>query len=82
MTAGRDKIKNNMERETFDKASSLTESLNACEITDYILDKGGLRESVDRFVSIIAKNDKVFKDKLRGLIKETQKRLQKEFDEL
>lgn len=71
-----------MERETFDKASSLTESLNACEIADYILDKGGLRESVDRFVSIIARNDKVFKDKLRGLIKETQKRLQKEFDEL
>ncbi len=71
-----------MERETFDKASSLIENLNACEIADYILDKGGLRESVDRFVSIIAMNDKVFKDKLRGLIKETQKRLQKEFDEL
>ena len=71
-----------MERETFDKAGSLTESLNACEIADYILDKGGLRESVDRYVSIIAMNDKVFKDKLRGLIKETQKRLQKEFDEL
>lgn len=71
-----------MDREKFDKASNLTESLNACEITDYILDKGGLRESVDRFVSIIARNDKVFKDKLRGLIAETQKRLQKEFDEL
>ncbi len=71
-----------MERETFDKAGSLTESLNACEIADYILDKGGLRESVDRYVTIIAWNDKVFKDKLRGLITETQKRLQKEFDEL
>ncbi len=71
-----------MDREIFDKASSLAESLNACEIADYILDKGGLRESVDRFVSFIAKNDKVFKDKLRELIIETQKRLQKEFDEL
>lgn len=71
-----------MDREIFDKASCLTESLDACEIADYILDKGGLRESVDRFVSIIAKNDKVFKDKLRKLIIETQKRLQKELDEL
>lgn len=43
---------------------------------------GGTKESVDKLVSILAKNDKEFKNKLCGLIEETRDRLQKEFDEL
>ena len=43
---------------------------------------GGLKDSVDKFVGTLVRNDKEFKEKLRDLIEETQKRLQKEFDEL
>lgn len=71
-----------MEKETFNKAYCLAESLDTCDNAKYVLDYGGSKDSVDKFVSILAKNDKEFKNKLRGLIKETQKRLQKEFDEL
>lgn len=71
-----------MKVEIFKKAYCLAESLNTCDNAKYVLDYGGLKDSVDKFVSILAKNDKEFKNKLRGLIEETQKRLQKEFDEL
>ena len=47
-----------------------------------MFDNGEPHEALDRNVSILVKNDKEFRDKLRGLIKDTQKRLQKEFDEL
>lgn len=71
-----------MEIETFEKAYCLAESLDTCVNAKYVLDYGGSKDSVDKFVSILAKNDKEFKNKLRGLIEETRKRLQKEFDEL
>lgn len=71
-----------MEIETFNKAYCLAESLDACDNARYVLDYGGTKESVDKLVSILAKNDKEFKNKLRGLIEETRDRLQKEFDEL
>ena len=71
-----------MEKETFKKAYCLAESLDTCDNAKYVLDYGGSKDSVDKFVSILAKNDKEFKKKLSGLIEETQKRLQKEFDEL
>lgn len=71
-----------MEVETFNKAYCLAESLDACDNAKYVLDYGGTKESVDKLVGIIIRNDKEFKKKLRGLIEETQKRLQKEFDEL
>lgn len=71
-----------MEKEIFQKAYCLAESLDTCDNAKYVLDYGGTKESVDKLVGILAKNDKEFKNKLRGLIEETQKRLQKEFDEL
>ncbi len=71
-----------MEVETFNKAYYLAESLDACDNAKYVLDYGGTKESVDKLVGIIIRNDKEFKKKLRDLIEETQKRLQKEFDEL
>lgn len=71
-----------MEVDIFKKAYCLAESLDTCDNAKYILDYGGSKDSVDKFVSILAKNDKEFKNKLRGLIEETRKRLQKEFDEL
>lgn len=71
-----------MRIETFKKAYCLAESLDACDNAKYVLGYGGTKESVDKLVSILAKNDNEFKNKLRGLIEETQKRLQKEFDEL
>lgn len=71
-----------MEVEIFKKAYYLAESLDTCDNAKYVLDYGESKDSVDKFVSILAKNDKEFKNKLRGLIVETEKRLQKEFDEL
>ena len=71
-----------MEVDIFEKAYCLAESLDTCDNAKYVLDYGGSKDSVDKFVSILAKNDKEFKNKLRGLIEETRKRLQKEFDEL
>lgn len=71
-----------MEVEFFKKAYCLAESLDTCDNAKYVLDYGGSKDSVGKFVSILAKKDKEFKEKLRGLIEETQKRLQKEFDEL
>lgn len=71
-----------MEVDIFKKAYCLAESLDTCDNAKYVLDYGGSKDSVDKFVSILAKNDKEFMNKLRGLIEETRKRLQKEFDEL
>lgn len=71
-----------MEIEFFKKAYSLAENLDTCDNAKYILDYGGSKDSIDKFIGILVRNDKEFKNKLRGLIEETQKRLQKEFDEL
>lgn len=60
----------------------MAESLDTCDNAKYVLDYGGLKDSVDKFVGTLVRNDKEFKEKLRDLIEETQKRLQKEFDEL
>ena len=60
----------------------MAESLDTCDIAKYILYYGGSKDSVDKFVGTLVRNDKEFKEKLRNLIEETQKRLQKEFDEL
>ena len=69
-------------KEFFKKACCLAESLDTCVNVKYVLDDGGLKGSVDKFVGTLVRNDKEFKEKLRDLIEETQKRLQKEFDEL
>ena len=82
MTAGRGQKQQNMEVELFKKAYCLAESLDTCDKAKYVLDNGGLKDSVDKFVGTLVRNDKEFKEKLRDLIEETQKRLQKEFDEL
>ena len=71
-----------MEVEFFKKACCLAESLDTCVNVKYVLDNGELKDSVDKFVGTLVRNDKEFKEKLRDLIEETQKRLQKEFDEL
>lgn len=70
-----------MEAKLF-KAFCLTESLDACDNAKYVLDYGRSKDSVDKFIGTLVRNDKEFKKKLRDLIEETQKRLQKEFDEL
>lgn len=71
-----------MEKETFKKAYCLAESLDACDNAKYVCDYGGMKESVGKLVSILAKNDEEFKGKLCELIAETERRLQKEFNEL
>lgn len=71
-----------MEVELFKKACCLAESLDTCDNAKYILDYGESKDSVDKFVGALVRNDKEFKEKLRDLIEETQKRLQKEFDKL
>lgn len=82
VTAGGGQKQQNMEVEFFKKAYCLAESLDTCDNAKYVLDYGGLKDSVDKFVGTLVRNDKEFKEKLRDLIEETQKRLQKEFDEL
>lgn len=71
-----------MEVEFFKKAYCLAESLDICDNAKYVLDNGGSKDSIDKFIGTLVRNDKEFKEKLRDLIEETQKRLQKEFDEL
>lgn len=71
-----------MEVGLFKKAYCLAESLDTCDNAKYILDYGGSKDSIDKFIGTLVRNDKEFKEKLRDLIEETQKRLQKEFDEL
>lgn len=71
-----------MERVVFKKAYCLAESLDVCVNLVYMFDHGGMNEVLDRHVSILVRNDKEFSKKLRDLLKDTQKRLQKEFDEL
>ena len=82
VTEGGGQKQQNMEVEFFKKACCLAESLDTCVNVKYVLDNGGLKDSVDKFVGTLVRNDKEFKEKLRDLIEETQKRLQKEFDEL
>ena len=71
-----------MERGVFKKAYSLAERLEACEELGYMFDYGGTDTALNKYVSILVRYDNEFKNKLRELITETQKRLQKEFDEL
>lgn len=71
-----------MKVELFKKAYCLAESLDTCDNAKYILDYGGSKDSINKFIGTLVRNDKEFKEKLRDLIEETQKRLQKEFDEL
>lgn len=71
-----------MEKETFKKAYCLAESLDACNNAKFVCDYGGMKELVGKLVSILAKNDEEFKGKLCELIAETERRLQKEFNEL
>lgn len=47
-----------MKVEIFKKAYCLAESLNTCDNAKYVLDYGGSKDSVDKFVSILAKNGK------------------------
>ena len=71
-----------MERKKNKKAYCLAKSLDVCVNLLYMFDYGGMNEVLDRHVSILVRNDKEFSKKLRDLLKDTQKRLQKEFDEL
>ena len=50
-----------MEVEFFKKACCLAESLDTCVNVKYVLDNGGLKDSVDKFVGTLVRNDKEFK---------------------
>lgn len=56
-----------MEVEFLKKACCLAESLDTCVNVKYVLDNGGLKDSVDKFVGTLVRNDKEFKEKLRDL---------------
>lgn len=71
-----------MERELFNKAYYLVEAIEACwSIRIWIVGEAH-KEEVIKQLYILAKYDKKFREELKELLRKTEDRLRKEFDEL
>lgn len=72
----------NMERELFNKAYYLIEAIEASwSIRIWIVSEAN-KEEVAKQLCILAKYDKKFREELKELLRKTEDRLRKEFDEL
>lgn len=71
-----------MERELFNKAYYLVEAIEASwSIRVWIVDEAHKEEVVEQLYTL-AKYDKKFREELKDLLRKTEDRLRKEFDEL
>lgn len=71
-----------MERELFNKAYQLVEAIEASwSIRLWIVDEA-YKEEVVKQLYTLAKYDKKFREELKDLLRKTEDRLRKEFDEL
>lgn len=77
MTVVRDQTINNMKEEVYQKAITKSRCIDACKSAN-----GGPKELALKSIELLLELDREFKNKLHNLLLETEKRLQKEFDEL
>ena len=66
-----------MKEEVYQKAITKSRCIDACKSA-----KGGPKELALKSIELLLELDREFKNKLHNLLLETEKRLQKEFDEL
>lgn len=71
-----------MKVEVYQKAIIKSRCIDACKNTTSLFVSGGSNEAAYKSIDLLIELDKEFSHKLMNLFVETQKRLQKEFDEL
>lgn len=71
-----------MKEEVYQKAIIKSRCINACKNTTSLFITGGPKEMALKGIELLVEHDREFGHKLYDLLAETQKRLQKEFDEL
>lgn len=71
-----------MKEEVYQNAILKSRCIDACESTNSIFIMDASHEAAYKGIEILVENDIVFRQELIGLLRETRKRLQKEFDEL
>ena len=71
-----------MKVEVYQKAIIKSRCIDACKSTNYLFINGGPKDVALKSIDLLLELDREFKNKLLDLLVETQKRLQKEFDEL
>lgn len=71
-----------MKVEVYQKAIIKSRCIDACKNTNYLFISGGPKEGAFKSIDLLLELDREFKNKLLDLLVETEKRLQKEFDEL
>ena len=71
-----------MKEEIYHKAIVKSRCIEACNETNYLFISGANNEVSYKGIEFLVGHDMEFRNKLIDLLTETQKRLQKEFDEL
>lgn len=71
-----------MKEEVYQKATIKSMCIDACKNTTSLFVSGGSNEAAYKSIDLLIELDKEFSHKLLALLTETQRRLQKEFDEL
>ena len=71
-----------MEVGVYQRATFKSKCIDACESTNSIFIMDASHEAACKGIEILVENDIVFRQELIDLLRETRKRLQKEFDEL
>ncbi len=71
-----------MKEEVYQKAITKSRCIDACKSTNYLFISGEPKDVALKGIDLLLELDREFKNKLLDLLVETQKRLQKEFDEL
>ena len=71
-----------MKEEVYQKAIIKSRCIEACNDTNYLFISGASNEVGYKGIEFLVGHDMEFRNKLIDLLTETQKRLQKEFDEL
>ena len=71
-----------MKKEVYQNAILKSRCIEACNDTNYLFVSGASNEVGYKGIGFLVEHDMEFRNKLIDLLTETQKRLQKEFDEL
>lgn len=71
-----------MEVGVYQRATFKSKCIDACNDTNYLFISGASNEVGYKGIEFLVEHDMEFRNKLIDLLTETQKRLQKEFDEL
>lgn len=71
-----------MKEEVYQNAILKSRCIDACKSTNYLFVSGASNEVGYKGIEFLVEHDMEFRNKLIDLLRETRKRLQKEFDEL